>query len=202
MKNLGVLDKAFGTDLDFNGVTYNLGTYPNDNTIVTASLTLNNHITLHPNADNILTISIDKNGEVSESFKSKLKEICDGMSSNELISFTTDKLVGLAESLQVGNIGFTYRALGTKVMEASIIVETDRLYDLYGVSGTVSCELLLKITMNDDDINFDQTATSVVIAIASCASLAVLLAITGVASPGLLVGALNVFQNYFPAFAR
>lgn len=202
LKSLGVLDKVLGLDLDFNNVTYNLGTYPSGNIIVTASVELNNHITLHPDSDNILTISFDEKGEVSESFKSKLKEICDGMNSHELISFTTDKLVGLAESLQIGNIGFTYRAFGTKIMETSITVETDKLYELYGVFGTVSCELLLRITTDDDDINFDQTATNVVVAIASCASLAVLLAITGIANPGLLVGALNVFLNYFPAFAH
>ncbi|WP_304736946.1 glycoside hydrolase domain-containing protein [Dubosiella newyorkensis] len=202
LKSFGVLDKLLGLNLDFNDITYNLGTYPSENVIVTASVTLNNHITLHPDSDNILTISFDEKGEVSESFKSKIQEICEGMSSNALVNFAEDKLVGLAESLQIGNIGFTYRALGAEIMEASITVETDRLYELFGVTGTVSCELLLRLSINDEDINFDQTATSVVVAIASCASLAVLLAITGVASPGLLVGALNVFQNYFPAFAR
>lgn len=201
LKSFGVLDKLLGLDLDFNDITYNLGTYPSENVIVTASVTLNDHITLHPDSDNILTISFDEKGEVSESFKLKIQEICEGMSSNALVNFAEEKLVGLAESLQIGNIGFTYRALGTEIMEASITVETDELYELYGVAGTVSCELLLRLSMDDKDINFDQSATNTVVAIASLASLAVLLAVTGGATSGLLVGAFNAFLNYFPAFA-
>ncbi|WP_286209716.1 hypothetical protein [Dubosiella newyorkensis] len=201
LKSFGVLDKLLGLNLDFNDITYNLGTYPSENVIVTASVTLNNHITLHPDSDNILTISFDEKGEVSESFKSKIQEICEGMSSNALVNFAEDKLVGLAESLQIGNIGFTYRALGAEIMEASITVETDRLYELFGVTGTVSCELLLRLSINDEDINFDQSATNKVAAITSLASLAVLVAATGGAASGLLVGAFNTFLHYFPAFA-
>ena len=123
------------------------------------------------------------------------------MSSNALVNFAEDKLVGLAESLQIGNIGFTYRALGAEIMEASITVETDRLYELFGVTGTVSCELLLRLSINDEDINFDQSAMNKVAAITSLASLAVLVAATGGAASGLLVGAFNTFLHYFPAFA-
>lgn len=136
-------------EIDFVHGEYDLGVGEYGGFTVTGKLKLSSMLKTHSSSAYTIGIEVE-NGEITPECKAKINEVVNQVNDSSTSAYISGNLGKLAVGLEVGNLSFEVITANTLMTTLSFICETDKLYEVSGVEGTISIEVELTLIATPD----------------------------------------------------